>query len=68
MAQHHDTGSGTLATLVTGAVLGAAGLAWWLLNEADRRRRFGAKLGTRGFAKQELRLRTGKCRAWAAKG
>ena len=43
MAQHHDTGSGTLATLVTGAVLGAAGLAWWLLNEADRRRRCGAQ-------------------------
>ena len=43
MAQHHDTGSGTLATLVTGAVLGAAGLAWWLLNEADRRRRYGAQ-------------------------
>ena len=42
MAQQHDTGSGTLATLVTGAVLGAAGLAWWLLNEADRRRRYGA--------------------------
>ena len=43
MAQQHDTGSGTLATLVTGAVLGAAGLAWWLLNEADRRRRYGAQ-------------------------
>ena len=43
MAQQHDTGSGTLATLVTGAVLGAAGLAWWLLNEADRRRHYGAQ-------------------------
>ena len=43
MAQQHDTGSGTLVTLVTGAVLGAAGLAWWLLNEADRRRRYGAQ-------------------------
>ena len=43
MVQQHDTGSGTLATLVTGAVLGAAGLAWWLLNEADRRRRYGAQ-------------------------
>ncbi|MAI95652.1 MAG: hypothetical protein CMN95_02875 [Synechococcus sp. MED650] len=40
MGQHHDTASGTLATLVTGAVIGAASLAWWLLNEADRRRRY----------------------------
>ena len=39
MSQHHSSGSGTFATLVTGAVFGAAGLAWWLLNEADRRRR-----------------------------
>ena len=39
MSQHHSRGSGTFATLVTGAVFGAAGLAWWLLNEADRRRR-----------------------------
>ena len=39
MSQHQSSGSGTFATLVTGAVFGAAGLAWWLLNEADRRRR-----------------------------
>ena len=39
MSQHQNSGSGTFATLVTGAVFGAAGLAWWLLNEADRRRR-----------------------------
>jgi len=39
MSQHHSSGSGTFATLVTGALFGAAGLAWLLLNEADRRRR-----------------------------
>ena len=39
MSQQHSSSSGTFATLVTGAVFGAAGLAWWLLNEADRRRR-----------------------------
>lgn len=39
MARHQDSASGTLATLVSGAVLGAAGLGWWLLSEADRRRR-----------------------------
>ncbi len=36
MAQR-ETASGTLATLISGAVMGAAGLAWWLLSEADRR-------------------------------
>ena len=43
MVQNHDSGSGTFTTLVTGAVIGAAGLAWWLLNEADRRRRLGGQ-------------------------
>lgn len=43
MVQNHDSGSGTFTTLVTGAVIGAAGLAWWLLNEADRRRRIGGQ-------------------------
>ena len=43
MVQNHDNGSGTLTTLVTGAVIGAAGLAWWLLNEADRRRRISGQ-------------------------
>ena len=41
MVQQHDSAPGTIATLATGAVIGAAGLAWWLLNEADRRRRLG---------------------------
>ena len=39
MVRQQDSASGTLATLVSGAVLGAAGLGWWLLSEADRRRR-----------------------------
>ena len=41
MGQQHNSTSGTLTTLVVGAVIGAAGLAWWLLNEADRRRQLG---------------------------
>ena len=41
MGHQHETGSGTLTTLVAGAVIGAAGLAWWLLNEAERRSRIG---------------------------
>ena len=38
MAQR-ESASGTLATLISGAVLGAAGLGWWLLSEAERRQR-----------------------------
>ena len=34
---NRDGGSGSLGTLVAGAVIGAAGLAWWLLSEAERR-------------------------------
>lgn len=30
--------SGVLISAMAGAVLGAAGLAWWLLSEAERRR------------------------------
>ena len=34
-----QSGGGTvLVSAMAGAVLGAAGLAWWLLSEADRRR------------------------------
>jgi uncharacterized protein YceH (UPF0502 family) len=33
---NRDSGS-SLATLLAGAVIGAAGLAWWLLNETERR-------------------------------
>jgi hypothetical protein len=39
--QRGGGGSGSsaiLASAVAGAVLGAAGLAWWLLDQADRRR------------------------------
>ncbi|BEV36310.1 hypothetical protein [Synechococcus sp. M16CYN] len=39
MGQNHDSGFGTLMSLMTGAVIGATGLAWLLLNKADRRRR-----------------------------
>ena len=35
---NRDGGSGSLATLLAGAVIGAAGLAWWLLSEAEQRR------------------------------
>jgi len=37
MGQYRDSNSGSLASLISGAVLGAAGLAWWLLSEAEKR-------------------------------
>jgi hypothetical protein len=35
---HRDSSSGSLGTLLAGALIGAAGLGWWLLSEAERRR------------------------------
>jgi hypothetical protein len=35
---HPTPGTALLASAVAGAVLGAAGLAWWLLSLAERRR------------------------------
>lgn len=37
-SQHGSSGGSTLLTALAGAALGAAGLAWWLLSEAERRR------------------------------
>ena len=36
MSQYRDTTS-SISSLISGAVLGAAGLAWWLFSEAERR-------------------------------
>ena len=38
MGQYRDSDSGSFASLISGAVLGAAGLAWWLLSEAEKRK------------------------------
>ncbi len=37
MSQYRESRSGSLSSLISGAVLGAAGLAWWLFSEAERR-------------------------------
>ena len=37
MGQYRESSSGSLSSLISGAVLGAAGLAWWLFAEAERR-------------------------------
>ena len=37
MGQYRESTSGSFASLISGAVLGAAGLAWWLLSEAEKR-------------------------------
>ena len=39
MSQYRESPSGTLSSLISGAVLGAAGLAWWLISEAERRQK-----------------------------
>jgi uncharacterized iron-regulated membrane protein len=58
MAEPRQRSSSLLLSAIGGAVLGAAGLGWWLLSEADRRRqrrqpeqwRFSEPLGDEGFA------------------
>ncbi len=37
MNQYRDSNANSLGSLISGAVLGAAGLAWWLFSEAERR-------------------------------
>ncbi len=39
MSQYRDQSGGSLSSLISGAVLGAAGLAWWLFSEAERRQK-----------------------------
>lgn len=41
---NRDGGSSSLGTLLAGAILGAAGLAWWMLSESDRRRQRSLEL------------------------
>lgn len=54
MAEQSSPGSrggSLLLTAMAGAVLGAAGFAWWLVSEADRRRRDPAR---RDSARREM--------------
>ena len=37
MSQYREPSAGSFSSLISGAVLGAAGLAWWLFSEAERR-------------------------------
>ena len=39
MSQYRETSSASLSSLISGAILGAAGLAWWLFSEAERRQK-----------------------------
>ena len=39
MGQYRESNSNSLSSLISGAVLGAAGLAWWLFSEAERRQK-----------------------------
>ena len=37
MDPYRESSNGSLGSLLSGAILGAAGLAWWLFSEAERR-------------------------------
>tara|TARA_Y100001968_G_C19296854_1_gene687056 strand:+ start:560 stop:856 length:297 start_codon:yes stop_codon:yes gene_type:complete len=37
MGQYRESSNSSFGSLLSGAILGAAGLAWWLLSEAERR-------------------------------
>ena len=37
MSQYRESTSSTISSLISGAIIGAAGLAWWLFSEAERR-------------------------------
>ena len=38
MTEYRDYSSNNLLSLISGAFIGAAGLAWWLISEADKRK------------------------------
>ena len=38
MTEYRDSSSNNLLSLVSGAFIGAAGLAWYLISEADKRK------------------------------
>jgi len=39
MGQYREPATSSFSSLLSGVVLGAAGLAWWLFSEAERRQR-----------------------------
>ena len=39
MSQYRESSSANLSSLISGAILGAAGLAWWLFSEAEKRQK-----------------------------
>ncbi len=39
MGQYRESSTGSLSSLISGAILGAAGLAWWLISEAEKRQK-----------------------------
>ena len=38
MTEYKDSSSNNVLSLISGAFIGAAGLAWWLISEADKRK------------------------------
>ena len=38
MTEYRESSSNNFLSLISGAFIGAAGLAWWLISEADKRK------------------------------
>ena len=39
MSEYRDSSSNNFLSLISGAFIGAAGLAWWLISEADKEKK-----------------------------
>ena len=56
MSEYRDSSSNNLLSLISGAFIGAAGLAWWLISEADKRKEEKKTKGNDVFLQNPRRL------------
>jgi hypothetical protein len=54
MQQRSDSQSNLMISAMAGAFLGAAGLAWWLLSQAERRQELQRRVRSLRFAPERL--------------
>ncbi|MCX5945313.1 MAG: hypothetical protein NTZ53_08425 [Cyanobacteria bacterium] len=54
MQQRSDSQSNLMISAMAGAFLGAAGLAWWLLSQAERRQELQRRVRSLRFASEPL--------------
>ena len=58
MSEYRDSSSNNLLSLISGAFIGAAGLAWWLISEADKRKGGKKTKSNDVFLQNSRRLRS----------